>query len=293
MSSAVVELALPLSAKATQLFAERGIESARLEAELLLAHVLGIKRLDLYLQHDRPLTEAQLQEFRTLVRRRLKREPLQYIIGTVQFRELELRVDRRALIPRPETEVLVGEVLKFAATRPDDALAVVDMGTGTGAIALSIKHECSRASVLAVDVSREALALAGENADARGLAIDFACGALWDAVPADASFDVVVSNPPYIAEAERTELQPEVVDWEPGVALFAGDDGLAVIRLLIAGAPQHMNDGALLALEVGAGQAERVQQLMAATSSLEEIHIVRDLSGRERIVTAICRKRAV
>lgn len=278
----MVEQALPLSQKAAQLLAERGIENARLEAELLLAHVLGIRRLDLYLQFERPLQEAELERFRAAIRRRLKREPLQYIVGHTQFRSLELKVDRRALIPRPETEVLVGVVLDFVGgTRA----RIIDVGTGTGAIALSLAREAPQAVVVATDVSAEALALAAENASACGLSVEFRRGDLW--AGAEERFDVAVSNPPYIAESERAGLQPEVRDWEPGGALFAGEDGLDVIRALVASAPARLNAGGLLALEVGSTQAAAVAELMRATSSFEDSRVIRDLSGRERIVTAV------
>lgn len=285
----MAETALPLAQKAAQLFADKGIESARLESELLLAHALGIKRLDLYLQFERPLTEAELERFRQLVRRRLKREPLQFITGKVQFREIELSVDARALIPRPETEVLVGEVVHYAHSRPE-ALRCVDIGTGTGAIALSVARECPNVSVLATDVSAEALELARSNSAALGVNVETANGDLWAAVASGDRFDIVVSNPPYIAESERSTLQPEVRDFEPAQALFGGADGLSVIRRLIEAAPPHMNAGGLLAIEIGMTQAAEVQELIAATSSFETSRVVRDLSGRDRIVTAICRK---
>ena len=285
----MVEQALPLAQKAAQLFTERGIENGRLEAELLLAHVLGIRRLDLYLQYDRPLTEPQLEQFRALVRRRLKREPLQYITGHVQFRHLEIEVDARALIPRPETELLVGEVVRYAAERAEP-LRAIDIGVGSGAIALSIAHECPAVHVVATDVSGDALALAEQNAHALGLTLELRPGHLWAAVAAEETFDIVVSNPPYVADSESAELQPEVRDWEPHGALFAGADGLAVVRELIAGAAPHLNDGALLALEIGMTQATAVTALLAATTSYESINVRRDLSGRERMVTAIRRK---
>ena len=283
-SPAKSELALPLAQKAAQLFGERGIANARLDAELLLAHVLGIKRLDLYLQHDRPISQQQLEEYRAFVRRRLKREPLQYITGKVQFRNIELKVDRRALIPRPETELLVDEVVKYAreAARP---LRILDIGVGTGAIALSLAREVAGATVIATDVSGEALALARENAAALSLAVELREGESWTAV--DDRFDVVVSNPPYIAEHERAELQPEVRDWEPGSALFAGEAGLDVLRELVAGAPARLNGGGLLALEVGMTQAADVSAYIEATSSFENIRVIRDLAGRDRIVTAV------
>ena len=283
------ELALPLAQKAAHLFSEKGIENARLEAELLLAHVLGIGRLDLYLQYDRPLTESQLEAYRGYVRRRLKREPLQHIIGRVQFRHLELCVDARALIPRPETELLVEEVLRYARDRAE-ALRALDLGVGSGAIALSIVREAPNVSVVATDMAGGALALAGENADRLGLSVELRSGDLWAAVASAEQFDIVVSNPPYVAHHERATLQPEVRDWEPAAALFGGDDGLQVIRGLIARAPSHMRPGALLALEIGMTQAAAVRVLIEQTTSFENIRVVRDLSGRERILTALRRK---
>jgi release factor glutamine methyltransferase len=275
----LVETAIPLAQKAAAVLAERGIENARLEAELLLAHVLGIKRLDLYLQYDRPLTEQQLEQFRGFIRRRMKREPLQYIVGSVQFRNLELQVDHRVLIPRPETELLVEEVVRFARERGDEQLSAIDIGTGSGAIALSMAHECPNVSVIATDLVA---------ASANG--VEIRTGSVWQAVEPQERFDIVVSNPPYIAESERDSLQPEVRDWEPAAALFAGPDGLDVIRAIVSGAPAHMNQGGLLAIEIGMTQAAAVTALIEATCSFENIRVVRDLSSRDRIVTAVCRK---
>lgn len=271
---------------------ERGIENARLEAELLLASVLGVKRLDLYLQHDRPLTEEEKGAYRHVLRRRLRREPLQYITGVAHFRELELRVDPRVLIPRPETEVLVGEVLEWARERaegPDvESLSAVDIGTGSGAIALSLLHEGPFERVVATDLSTDALALAAENADEAGLddQVEFREGELWAALRPDERFDVVVSNPPYIAESERPMLAPEIRDWEPGSALFASNDGLGILRALVEGAPDRLRPGGLLALEIGEDQADRVTERIVDTGRYDESRVVEDLAGRERVVLA-------
>src|SRR5690606_15636291 len=194
----LAETALALAQKAAQLFRERGFENARLEAELLLAGVLGIKRLELYTQFDRPIDEQELETFRSWVRRRLK-------------------VDRRALIPRPETEVLVGVALDHLKRQAAPAPRVLDLGTGTGAIALAVLAEHPAATAVATDASLDALALARENAESTGLVarLTLRSGDLWDAVAADERFDVVVSNPPYVAEAEAPTLAPEVREWEP------------------------------------------------------------------------------
>lgn len=282
----VRETALAVTRKAAGHMAARGIENARLDAELMLAAVLGVSRLDLYLQFDRPLNEQELTTFREFVRRRLKREPLQYIVGTVQFREIELHVDARVLIPRPETEVLVGAVLAWSAKH--GAKRAIDLGTGSGAIALSLVKEGGFEQVVASDVSREALTVAYANADRLGLKdrIDWRHGSLWDVVRADETFDVVVSNPPYVETSSAAGLQPEVVEWEPHQALFAGPDGLDAVRQIVAGAPGRLRTPGLLALEIGAGQADAVKQLAEETGAFASVQTMKDLSGRDRIVTA-------
>lgn len=284
----MAETPLPLARKAAEVLSERGIENARLEAELLLAAALGIGRLDLYLQFERPVAEAELERFRASVRRRLKREPLQYILGSAHFRELVLRVDPRVLIPRPETEELVGEVLAWSGARGDSPLDLVELGTGSGAIALSLAREGAFRRVVATDVSPEALALARENAHscALGDCVEFRCGALWNAVGDDDRFDVVVSNPPYVTEAERGALAPEVARWEPSLALFGGESGFDVLEPLVAGAPAHLREGGLLALEIGAGQGAGMLERLAAAGVWTDARVVRDLAGRDRIVLA-------
>lgn len=290
----MAETALPLARKAAAVLAGRGVENARLEAELLLAWVLGVGRLQLYLQHDRPVSEAELERFRAAVRRRLRREPVQYIIGTAHFRQLELRVDRRVLIPRPETEELVGAVLEWARRcggAGERRLLALDIGTGSGAIALSLAREGPFRRVVATDVSPAALELARENAGALGLGevVELRAGSLWDAVPPGERFDVIVSNPPYVAESDRATLAPEVVEWEPAGALFGGPGGYEVIEPLVRGAPSHLAPGGLLALEVGAGQATRVVERIDETGAYEGARVMRDLAGRERIVLAVAR----
>jgi release factor glutamine methyltransferase len=284
----LVETVLPLAQKAAQLFTERGFESARLESELLLAHVLGIKRLDLYLQFERPLTNAELEAFRALVRRRLKHEPLQYIMGRAAFRQLDLQVDRRVLIPRPETEVLVGRVISWARQQPAGQRAL-DIGTGSGAIALSLVHENAVEQVVATDISADAITVARANADRAGCTdrVEFREGFVWQPIRSGEQFDIVISNPPYVAPEERETLQPEVREWEPHSALFAEADGLAIVREIITGAPQHLRAGGLLALEVGMTQAQRVAEELSALNAYDAVEVMRDLSGRDRVVTAV------
>ncbi len=263
----------------------KGVETGRLDAEWLLAAALGVDRLQLYLKYDRPLRSEEREAFKPLLRRRAGREPLQYIIGRTGFRELELKTDPRVLIPRPETEVLVQEVLDWASA---GAESVWDMGTGAGAVALSLATEGTWTRVVATDVSPEALSVAADNAERYDLGghVEFREGSLFEPLEEGERFDVIVSNPPYIAEGEKGELQPEVRDWEPPEALFAGEDGLDVIRQLVAGAPKHLLSGGLLALECGLGQAEGIAADVQATGAFGAVRIRADLTGRPRFVTA-------
>ncbi len=266
----------------------KGIERGRLEAEHLLAGALGVERLQLYLQFDRPLSPEELDRFRPLLRRRAKREPVQYILGRAAFRELELKVDRRVLIPRPETEVLVDEVLAWARGAGREGLSAVDLGTGTGAIALSLALEGPFGRVVATDASADALAVARENLMASGLQdrVELREGDLFDALGADETFDLVVSNPPYVTDSEMEALQPEVGQWEPVQALAAGPDGMRVLRAIVSGAGAHMEAGGLLALEIGAEQARPVVGLVEAAGGYDDVRIRRDFTGRERMVLA-------
>jgi release factor glutamine methyltransferase len=283
----VGETALALARKAAALFDERGFENGRLEAELLLAATIGLRRLDLYLQHDRPVDADELERFRRDVRRRLRHEPLQYIVGEAHFRQIVLRVDARVLIPRPETEVLVGAVIDWATERPEGGrLSGLDIGTGSGAIAISLVREAPFERIVATDVMEGALEVAASNADAAGVGdrIDFRAGSLFEPVRDGERFDVIVSNPPYVAEAERAGLAPEVRDWEPASALFAAEEGLAVIGGIVAGARERLKAGGLLALEVGATQAAAVADRLRRTPGFDAPRIVSDLAGRERVV---------
>lgn len=267
---------------------EKGVESGRLDAEWLLAAALGVDRLQLYLQFDRPLSPEERDAFKPLLRRRANREPLQYIIGRAAFRQLELKTDPRVLIPRPETEMLVQEVLDWAAAAGKNLGSVWDMGTGTGAVALSLAVEGACTRVVATDSSRDALSVAADNAkryDVSGL-VEFREGSLFEPLEKGEAFDIIVSNPPYIAEGERRDLQPEVRDWEPSEALFAGEDGLDVMRQLVAGAPNRLLAGGLLALECGLGQAEGIATGLSATGAFGTVRIRPDLTGRPRFVIA-------
>ena len=254
---------------AVEYLAARGVESPRVDAELLLARALGLQRIELYTHHDRPVAEAERAKARELVRRRGGREPLAYVLGDWDFRRLTLKTDRRALVPRPETEVLVERCLQLLDGL--EAPLIVDVGTGTGAIALALKHECPDARVIATDRSPDALALARENAETTGLDVALVETDLLDGLAGP--FDLVVSNPPYVAEAEVATLEPELAH-EPQDALV--DRGQT--ERLIASARSGW-----LVLEVheegAGGVATRMED-----AGYADVRVSQDLAGRDRIV---------
>src|SRR4051794_25945798 len=264
---------------------EKGFHNARLNADPRRAGTLGLKRLALSPQPDRPLRADEMAAFKPRLLRRAKREPLQYIDGTAAFRGLVLRVDARVLIPRPETERLVQAVLDWAAGR--HALTALDGGTRSRAIALALAPQGPFARVVAVDVSPDALEVARANAReaAPDAPVEFRPGSLYQGAAGE-RFDVVVSNPPYVGDEERAALDPEVRDWEPAGALFAGAGGLEVIRPLVEQAAAHLEPGGLLAMEIGAGQAGAVTALVRAPGAFAGPRVVTDRAGRDRIVTA-------
>jgi len=267
---------------------DKGVESPRLDAEHLLAHALGVDRLQLYLQHDRPLTDEELAAFKPLLLRRGRREPLQYIVGSTGFRELELRTDRRGLVPRPETEVLVDHVLAWARATEGPAERALDVGTGSGAIALSLVTEGPFRVVVASDVDAEALSLARDNARALGVEdrLEFRLGDGFEVAAEGERFDVVVSNPPYVAPEEAPGLAPEVREHEPARALYAEQGGLAVLLGLVQDGWRYLRPEGLLALEVGAGQAGRVADAARSCGHYEAVRVEQDLNGRDRVVLA-------
>lgn len=250
-----------------------GSQTPRLDAEIMLAAVLDVDRAALFVDPGREVAGPAVRAFQDAVRRRsVTREPVAYIVGRRAFRHVELAVDARVLVPRPETELLVEVGLALAA-----GARVVDVGTGSGAVALALKDERSDLSVVGTDVSAGALAVARANAARLGLAVDFEQGDLLAGV---GECDAVLSNPPYVRDAERAVLAPEIVRHEPAGALFAGADGLDVIRRLV---PAAAGAAPLLALEVGAGQAPAVRQLMA-DAGFADVRVRRDLAGVERVV---------
>jgi release factor glutamine methyltransferase len=268
----------------TRHFAERGIETARLDAECLLAHALGVERLRLYLDFEKPVCAAERAAFRELVRRRAaERVPVAQLVGRREFWSMPLRVNGAVLVPRPETESLVEAALeRLPAQR---ATRVLDLGTGSGAVALALARERPLAQLTATDVSEAALELARENADElrMGDRIRFLAGRLFEPVAGE-RFDLVVSNPPYVAESQRNELPPEL-GHEPPQALFAGPDGTEVLAALVRGVRAVLAPGGALALEVAPEQAPRVAG-WCREQGLLDVTTRRDLAGRERVVLA-------
>lgn len=302
-------------------FEGKGIDDARLEAELLLAHALEIERIQLYVQHDRQVTDPALSAFRELVRRRADHVPTQYLLGEVHFRHLTLKVTPAVLIPRPETEILVDEALAILQPKkrptwqfdhgeftersspPDQELIdtgagppppaeprVLDLCTGSGCIAVAVASECPRARVVATDLSGEALAVARENVESYGLTdrVMLLEGDLFAPLAGlgkdERQFDLITANPPYVSQADLASLMPEVRDHEPHQALAAGPDGMDIIERIISDAPAHLAAGGHLLTEIGYDQADAVRELLAGNEDFELVGIRKDLAGHERVV---------
>jgi len=301
-------------------FDKKGIPQPRLEAEILLAYVLGLERIALYMQYDQPVEAAARDRFRDLVKRRADREPTRYLVGTCEFLSLALKVTPDCLIPRPETEQLVEEVLRLAglrhrpapalgsaaedyhsvagaggdtpapaATAPAEVTAI-DLCTGCGCVAIGLATSLPHARVTAADISAPALAVARENAEAHGLAdrIVFLEGDLY--APLDAAdvqpADFLLANPPYVSESDWAGLEPEVRDHEPRGALVAGPQGTEIVERVLQGAPAYLKPGGRLLMEIGDQQGPAVKALAAAVRGLADVEVIKDYAGLDRILTA-------
>ena len=258
--------------------AGKGVENARLEAEWMLCAATGLDRVGLYLNFERPLNETELAAYRAMVARRAKREPLQHILGTQEFFGLEFEVSPDVLIPRHDTETLVTEALLHMP----GAGSVLDIGTGSGCIAVALARQLPHARVAAIDISEAALVVARRNADRNGVIVEFLAGSLLEPV-AGRSFDLIVSNPPYIPSADIAGLEPEVREHEPLGALDGGRDGLDVYRSLIPAALACLNPGGWLLVEVGIGQATAVSDIFKQ-NGFGELFTARDPGAIERVV---------
>jgi release factor glutamine methyltransferase len=270
---------------------EKGIESARLTAEVLLARFLGVDRVTLYLEFEKPVTQRELSGYRELVRRRVRREPLQYVTGVQEFWSMEFQVDARVLIPRPETELLVEQALACAKENKTDEghpHRLLDLGTGSGILAVCLAKELPGWEVWATDISPDALELAGVNAERHGVGsrIRFLQGDFFKAFKKErVLFDIIVSNPPYVAEEEYATLPPEIRDHEPRIALAGGRGGLVFIEHILREAPDFLSPRGRLLAEMAPGQTERAMEIAGETRCYGEIHRVRDYSGQHRVVS--------
>jgi len=270
----------------TEFLAKKGIENPRAEAQVLLAHVLKCKKVDLLVRYDEQPSEAERARFRELIHRRVAGWPVAYLVGTRDFYLLSFEVSPAVLVPRPETETLVLEALAFL--KPLQEPTVLDLGTGSGCIAVSIAHQKKDARVTAVDVSPDALDVAKRNAAKHDVAdrIEFLKGDLFAPLAAGSTFDLVVSNPPYIAHAEFASLAPDVRDHEPRVALDGGPDGLAFYRRIANGVVQFLKPGGRLLLEIGYTQESAVHTLLRHQPELEIGPTLKDMAGHPRVVVA-------
>jgi release factor glutamine methyltransferase len=275
--------------RSSDFLGRRGVDSPRLQAELLLAHVLGLPRMRLYLDFERVVPSPQLEAVRELVRRRGDREPLQHLTGSTSFCGWEMAVTRDVLIPRPETEQLAERAVAFLRPRGEAPAAVLDLGTGSGCLAIVIAAQCPAAVVDAVDLSAPALAVARANAARHGVdgRIRFHQGDGFQGLPAEppAAFDLIVSNPPYIPTGDLAGLQPEVRDHDPRLALDGGADGLDFYRRLAVEAPARLRAGGRLMVEFGDGQEAALGPLFTAAGWTVEA-VLPDDSGRARILIA-------
>ena len=267
-------------------FRARGIESPRLDAELLLAHTLSCDRIRLVIDSQRPLTADELSTFKSYIQRRRRYEPVAYLIGRREFWGRDFHVDRRVLVPRPDTEILVEAALEYTEQQHLFGQAL-DLCTGSGCVAITFALARPTWRTWAGDVSSDALTVARENALRLGAnGVVFRQGNLFEAAPAGERFDLITANAPYIAAQELPSLQPDVRDHEPHLALLGGDDGLDLVRALIDAAPDYLTDAGALVLEVGAGQAAKARALMQERG-LREVEARQDLAGHERVVVGL------
>lgn len=274
---------------ASRLLGEKGIESSRLDAELLLREALKIDDVEVYLHSHRPLTRHQFAYYKWLLNKRIRGEPTQYILGRREFWSLDLKVTPEVFIPRPETELLVEEALKPFRGEEAMVLRFMEVGTGSGAIAIAMAKELKRCSIVAEDISWGAILLARENARIHGVSgkIRFLVGDLFSALrEGEPQFDLVLSNPPYIPSSRIETLPKEIAEFEPRVALDGGADGLVFFRRIVMGAPSFLRDGGWLMLELGEEQSRAVAEMIRDTGSFENPCIIEDDSGLDRVIRA-------
>ena len=275
--------------RSTDFLAKKGVDSPRLQVELLLAYVLKLPRLRLYLNFDRKVADTDLETVRDLVKRRGNREPLQHLVGSSSFCGLEIAVNRHVLIPRPETELLAERAWTFLANIKQHPPTALDFGTGSGCLAIALAAKCASACVHAVDISPEALEVARQNAERNNVAgrIHFHSGDGFGPLARGLKFDLIVANPPYIPTGEIAGLQPEVRDHDPHLALDGGKDGLGFYRRLAEEAPAFLQPQGKLMLEFGDGQAAAIKGILGRAGWLVE-SVNNDYNNRQRILVARC-----
>lgn len=274
----------------TEYFTSEGLDSPRLSAELLLSHVLAIKRIELYTQFDKPVAKQNLDRLHALVKRAVKHDPIQYLVGKTEFYSLEIAVTPDCLIPRPETELLVERAVEFLRTRTGQQL-VCDLCTGSGCMAVAIAKNFLSADIIATDICDAALKIAAKNIANYHLEnrINLLCGDLFDPIVPQldiARFDLIVCNPPYVTACEFDSLDKKIKDYEPKQALIAGSDGLEIYRRIASEAAGFLKPDAALILEVGYSQGQAVKELLQQTGGFTEVTIEKDCHNNDRVVTA-------
>ncbi len=274
----------------TQFFTDKGIDSPRLSAELLLSYVLGLKRIELYTQHNSAVEKQELDKLRELVRRAGQHEPIAYLVGKTEFYSMELNVTQDCMIPRPETELLVQRAIEFLRTRNGNQF-VCDLCTGNGCIAVAIAKNYPNAKIIATDICDAALAVAATNIEKHHLQdkITLLSGDLFDPIIPQldvGKFDLIVCNPPYVSSSEYEKLDKNVKNYEPRLALFAGDDGMDIYRRIIERIDSFLKSDAALILEIGYAQGQAIKELLEQAGTFAEVRIEKDLHNNDRIVTA-------
>ncbi len=267
----------------TEYFSGKGFEQPRSDAEVLLAHALGMERIQLYINYDKPLSPEELARFRGFVRRRAAYEPTQYIIGKQEFWSMDFEVTPAVLIPRPETEIIVEKALELTGEKSS---LILDLGTGSGAIAIALAHERIGINVIAVDKSWSAIEVARRNAIRNDVSdrVFFFVMDLFGAIAARPTFDLIISNPPYVSDAEFLDLAPEIANYEPHSALVGGGErGLALIRKILEQFPACLKPGGSLLMEIGAGQAEILEASLSADFA-GRFEFIEDYSGIKRVL---------
>lgn len=268
----------------TEYLQKKGVESARLNAELMLAHILNCKRLNLYLMFDRPLNDAEVNTYREFLARRGKREPLQYILGKTDFYNVTLKIDSRALIPRPETELLVETIINIYKDK--EGLNFLDIGVGSGCITVALLKNLKEAKATAIDISEDALDLTKENLQLNNIENQITMlkfNALEDDYSKLGKFDFVVSNPPYVSKTEYENLQPELKNYEPIIALTDNEDGLKFYKTIIENSHHLLNSKGKLFFELNPSVAKKVEELMVLNNFIN-INLIKDFNNHFRII---------